>query len=176
MEKIKKIIAKINDNISYIFLGIVFLVFLLPNFNKCSNEEIVKTIYKTDTIYVEKIVKDTVPKIIYKYLIKYERDTLYTKDSIPVEVQVPIYSTKFSNTLYNKEDTVTYNAYVSGYKSKLDSIDIKVKYPKIINNTTNIYKENKKFELKHGLQVGAGYGFINKKPDLFVGYGIQINF
>ena len=56
--------------------------------------------------------------------------------------------------------------------------DIVFTYP-VINTTV---KESKTVEVKklfsfaHGVQVGFGYGVINKNLDLFIGYGFQLSF
>lgn len=125
------------------------------------------TITTTDTLYVERIIKDTVPILKYKYVDRYITDTLMTVDSIYVPVNIPISNYHYSNTLFNNNDTIKYSAYLSGYKTTLDSIDISVRYPQIIKNTT--IKTVNKGGITYGLGVGFGYGVFTKKPDIFIG-------
>ena len=84
-------------------------------------------------------------------------DTVHDSISIPV----PIYQKRYSDSLYT--------AWVSGYEPNLDSIRLYM--PEI---TTTITKTIvKKPRLSFGIQAGAGYGIINRKPDIFIGIGGQ---
>lgn len=80
-------------------------------------------------------------------------------------------------------DTITYNASISGWSvdgdsfPKLDSIrfDLKgynIKDKEIITKT--IMKRQK--GLKISPAIGVGYGVFNKKPDAFIGVSISYNF
>lgn len=130
-----------------------------------------------DTLYIKEVVKDTVPKLVYTKIKEIQIDTLYSVDSIPVPVYVPIDQKLYSNTLNlnNDQDTLTYNAYVSGYKASLDSIDFDLRY-RIINTNTVITKDKKQKwadNFSIGIQTGFGYGVFNKEPDLYIGIGIN---
>lgn len=148
-----------------IFISIVIL-FNTYNLGKKSVKisEVVKTdtITKVDTVIVEKPIPDTI------YLTKIVTDTVYSTDSVKVEVQLPIETKTYT-------DDSTYNVQISGFKAELDKIEV---FPR----TTTIYKEKvqeialKQPLIKHGVQVGVGYGMINNKPDFYIGYGISINF
>lgn len=113
------------------------------------------TVYKVDTIIIDRPVPQ------YKYINKVVTDTLYSVDSIKVQVSVPI-----STTVYN--DT-SYRAVVSGYKTSLDTVQV---YPKhTITTITNTIVGQKRWCI--GVQVGAGWGIYSKQPDIFVGVGIS---
>ena len=75
------------------------------------------------------------------------------KDS--VEVLVPI-----TQKTYETED---YKAWVSGYEPNLDSLEL---YRPTIIKTMTVRKQPR---WGIGVAIGAGYGVINKKPDVFVG-------
>ena len=151
----------------YIIYVIIFLIILFNVYSlgKKSVEptiiEKVEIIKHTDTITIYKPIPDTV------YLTKIEKDTLYSTDSIKTEVDIPITTTIYKDS--------TYEASVSGFKANLD-------YVKVFPTQTTIYKEKtleikeKQPLIKHGVQVGVGYGMINNKPDFYIGYGISINF
>lgn len=151
----------------YIIYVIIFLIILFNVYSlgKKSVEptiiEKVDTIKYTDTITIYKPIPDTV------YLTKIVKDTLYSTDSIKTEVDIPITTTIYKDS--------TYEASVSGFKANLD-------YVKVFPTQTTIYKEKtleikeKQPLIKHGVQVGVGYGMINNKPDFYIGYGISINF
>lgn len=152
----------------YIIYVIIFLIILFNVYSlgKKSVEptiiEKVDIIKDTDTITIYKPIPDTV------YLTKLIRDTLYSTDSVKVEVRLPIETKTYT-------DDSTYNVQISGYKANLD-------YVKVFPTQTTIYKEKtleikeKQPLIKHGVQVGVGYGMINNKPDFYIGYGISINF
>ena len=151
----------------YIIYVIIFLIILFNVYSlgKKSVEptiiEKVDTIKRTDTITIYKPIPDTV------YLTKIVKDTLYSTDSTKTEVDIPITTTICKDS--------TYEASVSGFKANLD-------YVKVFPTQTTIYKEKtleikeKQPLIKHGVQVGVGYGMINNKPDFYIGYGISINF
>ena len=146
-----------------IFLFII--LFNVYNLGKKSVEptiiEKVEIIKRTDTITIYKPIPDTV------YLTKIVKDTLYSTDSTKTEIDIPITTTIYKDS--------TYEASVSGFKANLD-------YVKVFPTQTTIYKEKtleikeKQPLIKHGVQVGVGYGMINNKPDFYIGYGISINF
>lgn len=119
--------------------------------------------YHTDTIFHETpiYVKQTVLK----------SDTVqvwspYEQDS--VQVEIPYISKEYQDS--------TYRAWVSGYQDvNLDSIEVYQKTKTVqINNTNYITKyKNRPFSL--GIQVGAQYNFITKRPELYLGLGVQYN-
>lgn len=113
------------------------------------------TIYKVDTITIDRPVPQ------YKYINKVVTDTLYSVDSIQVQVSVPI-----STTVYNDS---SYRAVVSGYKTSLDTVQV---YPKhTITTITNTIVRQKRWCI--GVQAGAGWGIYSKQPDIFLGVGVS---
>ena len=84
-------------------------------------------------------------------------------------------------------DTLSYKAFIRN--NNLDSIHIKHNYPIItknhiiyqdryIHSTITTPDKRKTFfdNFRYGLGVGAGYGFINQKPDIFLGLTIGYRF
>lgn len=148
--------------IFYIIIIILFSSILLTKKREYKIvNEVTDTIYKTNTIFIEKPIPDTV------YITKYITDTLYTTDSVKTEVNIPI-----STTIYKDS---TYEASVSGFKASLD-------YFKVFPKETTIYKEKtleikeKQPLIKHGIQVGVGYLPLSNKIEPYIGYGLQISF
>ena len=148
--------------IFYIIIIILFSSILLTKKREYKIvNEVTDTIYKTNTIFIEKPIPDTV------YITKYITDTLYTTDSVKTEVNIPI-----STTIYKDS---TYEASVSGFKASLD-------YFKVFPKETTVYKEKtleikeKQPLIKHGIQVGVGYLPLSNKIEPYIGYGLQINF
>lgn len=128
----------------------------------------------TDTIYITQTVRDTIPKLIYRTIKEVRIDTVYTIDSIPTPILLPLEELTYSNTLVTeKEDTIEYRANISGYKASLDSIGIRMKYKQLNTTILQSSKENWKDRFGLGLQMGVGYGITNKRPDIYVGFGIS---
>lgn len=149
-------------HVIYIIIIIILIILNLYQYNKNNRIEI-NTVEVRDTVVIRDTVKFDNPTLIY---VKSEPDTLYI-ESID------------STVVMNKETKVyrdsTYEAQISGFQPHLDHI-------KVFPNTTYIttektsYIEKKKRRFTHGIQAGIGFGIVNKKPDVFIGYGVQINF
>ena len=134
--------------------------------------------FKTDTLTVTKT--DTVPQYITHTITK----------PVPVKETIIRHDTLFNAPLSLKtyEDSITtnsnakvaYRASVSGYMQSLDTIEFNVKYPMVTNTITNTITNEKTItkyknpKITAGIAAGAGYGIINKKPDIFVGFSVQL--
>ena len=134
--------------------------------------------FKTDTLTVTKT--DTVPQYITKTITK----------PIPIKEEIIRHDTLFNAPLSLKtyEDSITtnndasvrYKAIISGYEQSLDTIEFNVKYPMVTNTITNTITNEKTItkyknpKITAGIAAGAGYGIINKKPDIFVGFSVQL--
>ena len=108
-----------------------------------------------ETIDIGKTVYIKVP--VPKYL---PGDTVH--DSI--DVPIPIIQKRYDDSLYT--------AWVSGYEPALDSIDLRL--PTITETVTKTVVKPSPL-ITFGVQIGGGYGVFNRKPDVYVGVGGQIN-
>ena len=81
------------------------------------------------------------------------------------------------------DDTLTYNASITGWSvdndsfPRLDSIRFNLKGYNIKDKeiiTKTIIKRQKGFKIAPA--IGAGYGVVNRKPDIWVGVSISYNF
>ena len=128
----------------------------------------------SDTTYIHTVDTISINKPVpYKVeVIKTIHDTLPSIDSIPVPVivNIPISQKSYSDTIQTKDkDTLIYNAYVSGYKPNLDSLNLRLfKTSKIITNTPVPHKKRK---WSIGPNIGVSYDGIKVRPT--VGIGIQ---
>ena len=122
------------------------------------------TVYKDTTIYkpvpvdshkTGKVVYIRVP--VPEYL---PGDTIH--DSI--EVPIPIMQKRYEDSLYT--------AWVSGYRPNLDSIRLYL--PEVQTTVTKTIATPAPL-ITFGIQAGGGYGIINRKPDIYVGVGAQLN-
>ena len=127
-------------------------------------------VIERDTVWKDRIIREPLPaetidigKTVYvkvpvpKYL---PGDTIH--DSI--EVPVPIYQKRYEDSLYT--------AWVSGYRPNLDSIRLYL--PEVQTTITKTIVKPSPL-ITFGIQAGGGYGIINRKPDIYVGVGAQIN-
>lgn len=167
---------KLKNNIWFIIIITTFILLLALMFNFSLNNNTGKTdiltITKTDTIYGDTItIRDTVPKLISKTIIKYD-----TIDKDGVKVDIPIEQSIYSDTL---QDSTSYKAYITGYKTTLDSLAINYK-PRIIERHTTqiITKEvNKKSNpFYYGIGLATGYDVANKRYGIMVGFTAGIKF
>lgn len=127
-------------------------------------------VIKRDTVYNDTTIYKPVPvdshktgRIVYiriPYPVPTDADTVH--DSI--EVPVPIVQKRYEDSLYT--------AWVSGFEPNLDSLRLHM--PEVTNTITEtVYEPTPLLTL--GVQVGSGYGLINRQPDIYVGIGGQIN-
>ena len=127
-------------------------------------------VIERDTVWKDSIIREPLPaetidigKTVYikvpvpKYL---PGDTIH--DSI--EVPVPIYQKRYEDSLYT--------AWVSGYRPNLDSIRLYL--PEVQTTVTKTIVKPAPL-ITFGIQAGGGYGIINRKPDIYVGVGAQLN-
>lgn len=120
-----------------------------------------------DTVEHWDTVKDPVPYPVY----------ITEVDSYPV--LVPVYINQYGDTVH---DTVTvfvpisqsvyetelYKAWVSGYRAKLDSIEI-------YNRVQTIYVREHVKKVRWGLGIQAGYGFFPCGSGVYAGVGVSYN-
>ena len=127
-------------------------------------------VIKRDTVWQDSIIREPLPaetintgRVVYLRIpVPGPSDTITLHDSI--DVPVPIYQKRYDDSLYT--------AWVSGYEPNLDSINLRL--PTITETVTKtIVKPSPLITV--GIQAGAGYGVINRKPDIYVGVGAQVN-
>ena len=146
----------------------VLTVSIAVNVWQWKNQPEAETRVEHDTVWRDSIIREPAPaetintgKVVYiKIPVPGERDTI--RDSI--EVPIPIVQKRYEDSLYT--------AWVSGYDPALDSIDLRL--PTITETITKTIVKPSPL-ITFGVQVGGGYGVFNRKPDVYVGVGGQIN-
>lgn len=156
--------------------------------NIINNQDTLITI-KTDTLYLEKTITDSIP--VERYITIIKRDTLYNKQGDSIIQQPRIITLKqkhYRDTIKEKDDTLVYQLKVEGYSmDDNDSLprmtDFKAlykhKYYQTNTNTTitaKVREKANKCPLRISPLAGIGYGLTKKEFDAFVGLGISINF
>lgn len=126
----------------------------------------------SDTIYLPRIDTFIKEKLVPKnvYVDKIITDTLFSIDSIPVVVNIPISTNKFRDTIVNNSsDSVIINSSISGYKVFFDSLNVVLKVKeRVVTNTI----KPKQYRIVIGPSLGIGY--VGKGIQPFIGVTVTI--
>lgn len=167
----------------YILIGVSVICILLSMLvGKCSRTEI-QTKVETDTVFQERIDTVHLTHTVTRYRPQPTRtDTIFVTDTQTQEVAQHIKKTYEVDSLQidttsKPHGMVSYHLLVRTDNNDVDSIALRfnVNYPKIIQTQTITKTVTKKKHWNYGIQTGLGYGIYNRKPDLYIGLGIQYN-
>ena len=167
----------------YIMIGVSVICILLSMLmGKCSKTEI-QTKVETDTVFQERIDTIHLTHTVTRYRPQPTRtDTIFITDAQTQEVAQHIKKTYEVDSLQidttsKPHGMVSYHLLVRTDNYDVDSIALRfnVDYPKIIQTQTITKTVTKKKHWNYGIQTGFGYGVYNRKPDLYIGVGIQYN-
>lgn len=167
----------------YILIGVsVICILLSMTMGKCSRTEI-QTKVETDTVFQERIDTVHLTHTVTRYRPQPTRtDTIFVTDTQTQEVAQHIKKTYEVDSLQidttsKPHGMVSYHLLVRTDNNDVDSIALRfnVDYPKIIQTQTITKTVTKKKHWNYGIQTGFGYGIYNRKPDLYIGLGIQYN-
>lgn len=167
----------------YILIGVsVICILLSMTMGKCSRTEI-QTKVETDTVFQERIDTMHITHTVTRYRPQPTRtDTIFVTDTQTQEVAQHIKKTYEVDSLQidttsKPHGMVSYHLLVRTDNYDVDSIALRfnVNYPKIIQTQTITKTVTKKKHWNYGIQTGLGYGIYNRKPDLYIGLGIQYN-
>ncbi len=167
----------------YMLIGVSVICILLSMMvGKCSKTEI-KTKVETDTVFQERIDTMHITHTVTRYRPQPTRtDTIFVTDTQTQEVAQHIKKTYEVDSLHidttcTPPASVNYHLLVRTDNYDVDSIALRfnVDYPKIIQTQTITKTITKKKHWNYGIQTGFGYGIYNRKPDLYIGVGINYN-
>ena len=167
----------------YILIGVSVICILLSMLmGKCSKTEI-QTKVETDTVFQERIDTIHLTHTVTRYRPQPTRtDTIFITDAQTQEVAQHIKKTYEVDSLHIDTTcippaSVNYHLLVRTDNYDVDSIALRfnVDYPKIIQTQTITKTVTRKKHWNYGIQTGFGYGIYNRKPDLYIGVGIQYN-
>ena len=167
----------------YILIGVsVICILLSMTMGKCSRTEI-QTKVETDTVFQERIDTMHITHTVTRYRPQPTRtDTIFVTDAQTQEVAQHIKKTYEVDSLHidttcTPPASVNYHLLVRTDNYDVDSIALRfnVDYPKIIQTQTITKTVTKKKRWNYGIQTGFGYGICNRKPDLYIGVGLQYN-
>ena len=152
--------------------GLIFLherYFIKPDIER------IDTVFQTDTFLKIDTLDTTIIKTIPKYIEKLKVDTVYDKngDTIQLTTENKIYQ----DTLTCAKDSIILQSFISGIRSKRDSLKANWKRQEtIITNTVEITKyieQKKRFHI--GPSFTAGYDPINGNFGMMIGVGALID-
>ena len=167
----------------YIMIGVSVICILLSMImGKCSKTEI-QTKVETDTVFQERIDTIHLTHTVTRYRPQPTRtDTIFITDAQTQEVAQHIKKTYEVDSLHIDTTcippaSVNYHLLVRTDNYNVDSIPLRfnVDYPKIIQTQTITKTVTRKKRWNYGIQTGFGYGVYNRKPDLYIGVGINYN-
>ena len=167
----------------YILIGVsVICILLSMTMGKCSRTEI-QTKVETDTVFQERIDTIHLTHTVTRYRPQPTRtDTIFVTDAQTQEVAQHIKKTYEVDSLQidttsKPHGMVSYHLLVRTDNYDVDSIALRfnVDYPKITQTQTITKTVTKKKHWNYGIQTGIGYGIYNRKPDLYIGVGLQYN-
>ena len=167
----------------YMLIGVSVICILLSMMvGKCSRTEI-QTKVETDTVFQEHIDTIHLTHTVTRYRPQPTRtDTIFVTDTQTQEVAQHIKKTYEVDSLQidttsKPHGIVSYHLLVRTDNNDVDSIALRfnVDYPKITQTQTITKTVTKKKRWNYGIQTGIGYGVYNRKPDLYIGVGIQYN-
>lgn len=132
---------------------------------------------KRDTIWKDTTI--TEKEFVPKYITKIKTDTLYKSNGDTVQLITE--SKRFDKTLTIDKDTADLQIYTTGINTSLDSLKMALKtHHEVITKEVEItkyVKQPKTFKDRFHIspQVGVGYGFINRKVDVYAGIGLSFD-
>lgn len=150
----------------------VLIVSIAVNVWQWRHQPKAETRVEHDTVWKDTVIREPSPaetintgRVVYiRVPVHGERDTLRDTIRDSIDVPVPIMQKRYDDSLYT--------AWVSGFEPNLDSLQLH--QPEIITTVTKtIVKPSPLISV--GIQTGGGFGIINRKPDIYIGVGGQIN-
>ena len=167
----------------YMLIGVSVICILLSMMvGKCSKTEI-QTKVETDTVFQERIDTIHLTHTVTRYRPQPTRtDTIFVTDAQTQEVAQHIKKTYEVDSLHIDTTcippaSVNYHLLVRTDNYDVDSIALRfnVDYPKITQTQTITKTITRKKHWNYGIQTGFGYGIYNRKPDLYIGVGVNYN-
>ena len=176
---------KLTNNNIFLLISVSAICVLAFILGRCSKSDSVieSQPIKVDTLFQERIDTIHLTHTVTKYKPQPTRtDTIYRTDTFTNEVAQHIQKTYEVDSLQidttsKPHGSVSYHLLVRTDNYDIDSIALRfnVNYPKIIQTQTITKTVTKKKHWNYGIQTGIGYGIYNRKPDLYIGVGINYN-
>ena len=173
---------KMNNDTNALKFCLVLIIFLslfqcFRGYYEFPNVEKVDTVFqtKTDTLWKDTVLHDTVPQLKWKYVLK--RDTFYTKEG--KDTVLTTEHKQYQDTITCDEDSIIVVSNITGINPTLDSLRVQLKKQEIIKtNTITVtkYIEKPKSHFNIGPSITSGYDLVNKQWGIVAGLGFTITF
>ena len=169
-----------NKTLKVIIIILLLYIISLCSFSGCGGMPPKEIIEKTDTIqifdtaYIQQLPETIlINKPIPKYITDVRVDTVKEETILVTENKT------YKDSICTKDnDSIFVTNIIQGVNANLLSTEVELrKIDKVITNTievTKFVKDKKKLAIAP--QLGIGYGFFNKKPDIYAGIGISYIF
>ena len=135
------------------------------------NQPVPGVVVERDTVWRDSIIQEPVAaetiqtdRVVYIKVAVAQPHTRPDTVHDSIEVPVPIVQKRYDDSLYT--------AWVSGFEPNLDSI--RLYHPTIVETITKTILKPSPL-ITFGIQAGAGLGVFQRQPDLYIGFGGQIN-
>ena len=150
----------------------VLVVSIALNVWQCSSQPEPSVVVERDTVWKDTTIYEPQPaetidigKTVYIKVAVPQPQTQHDTVHDSIEVPIPIMQKRYDDSLYT--------AWVSGFRPNLDSI--RLYQPTIIETVTKTIVKPAPF-ITFGIQAGGGVGIFSRQPDVYIGFGGQINF
>ena len=156
-----------NYKIFTVLLAILSVVLFFSTVYYATNPQIeYRTVENTDTIFVHTVDTFKVNKSEIIYRDVHILDTIYLKDTA-LFVEQKVFSDSISTI------------YISGVNTELDSIEYRLSRDTVkieIEKVKTVKEQESFWHNRFTISAGvfAGYGLINRQPDVFVGVGCAV--
>ena len=140
---------------------VIFALAVLLMFSWTSKKEVVIKKHITDTVTILRI--DTIRERIPHFISEKVLDTIFVEKVSENVLKLPI-----TQKYYN---TDSYQAWVSGYKPNLDSINV---FNKVVERTVNHTIDRVVYPKSIDWYLNAGSMFIDKKAAPYVGLNMKL--
>ena len=174
-----------SNTLIFISIAICFIILGFFYLDRSGYFDPMKEVIKTDTVFTTKtdtLWKDTTiveKKIVPKYIIKKNVDTVYTNEGDTLSLITE--AKRFDKRLISNKDTADLQIYTSGIETSLDSLKMRLKtHTDVITNTVEVTKyiqKKKTFwnRFHIGVQAGYGYGFNYNGLEPYIGIGASFD-
>lgn len=157
----------------WLILGALFTLCIgVLTYHPTTVKESVKTVVKTDTItnYIERV--DTVfkPRPVFTEVLRV--------DTIKADTVLVYESKRYNVPVATDSVNGSIGVVASGVDVSVDTVDWRLQIPcRTVTKEIEVKRIIKqKSHLNWGIGVGAGYGIINRKPDIYVGASVIWSF
>ena len=156
-----------NYKITTILLTVLSIILLATTIYYANNTQVkYETVTQNDTIVIKSIDTITIEKAEIIYRDVHILDTIFVKDT-ELFVEKKVYCDSLSTI------------YISGVNPELDSIEYRIPRDTIQIEIEKIQSVKEKESFWHNrfvvtAGVYAGYGLLNRQPDIYVGLGFGV--